>query len=56
MVEVVEAVETLETHPSLVEGARKFHYLETFAGDVAKVDIKNDSPVKQGKQCVGTVP
>ena len=54
--QMVEVVEALETHPSLVERVRKFHYLQTFAGDVAKADIKKDNPVKQWKQCVGTVP
>ena len=49
----MEAVEALETYPSLVERVRKFHYLLTFAGDVAKADIKKDNPIKQ---CVGTVP
>ena len=55
-VEVVEAVEALETHPSPVERVRKFHYLQKFAGDVAKADIKRDNLVKQREQCVGTVP
>ena len=38
-VEVVEAVEALETHPSLVERVRKFHYLQTFSGAVDSLDI-----------------
>ena len=54
--EVLEAVEALETHPSLVERVGKFHYLQTLAEDMAKADIKKDNPVKQWKQCVGTVP
>ena len=54
--QMVEVVEALETHPSPGERVRKFHYLQTFAGDVAKVDIKKDNPIKQWKQCVGTVP
>ena len=54
--QTVEAVEAMEIHPSLVERVGKFHYLQTFAGDVAKADIKKDNPVKQWKQCVGTVP
>ena len=54
--EVVEAMEALETHPSLVERVGKFHYLQTFAGDVARADIKKNNRVKQWKQCVGTVP
>ena len=51
MVEVVEAVEP----PNLVEKVRKFHYLQTFAGDVVKADIKKDNFVKQWRQCVGIV-
>ena len=43
MVEVVEAVEALKNHPSLVERVRKFYYLQTFAGDVAKADIKKET-------------
>ena len=31
MVEVVEAAEASETHPSPVKKVRKFHYLMTFA-------------------------
>ena len=42
MVGVVEAVEP--TNP--VEKARKFHYLQTFAADVVKVDIKKDNLVR----------
>ena len=56
MVEVVEEVEALETHPSLVERVGKFHYLQTFAGDVVKADSKKDNFVKYWKQYVGTVP
>ena len=40
----------------LVEKVRKFHYLQTFAGDVVKVDTRKDSHVKLWKQCAGTVP
>ena len=54
--EVVEAVEALETHSNLVERVGKFHYLQTFAGDVVKADTKKDNLVKQWKQCLGTVP
>ena len=56
MVEVVEAVEALQTHPSPVERIRKFHYLQTFAGGVVKADTKRDNLVKHWMQCVGTVP
>ena len=54
--QTVEVVEALGTPPSLVERVRKFQYLQTFAGDVAKGDIKKNNLVKQWKQCVGTVP
>ena len=53
MVAVVEALETL-LNP--VERVRKCHYLQKFAGDVAKADIQKDSHVKQWKQCAGIVP
>ena len=56
MMDVVEAVEALETHPSLVERVGKLRYLQTFAGGVVKADIKKDNLVKQWKQYVGTVP
>ena len=56
MVEVVEAVEALETHPSPVERVRKIHYLMTFPGDVVKADTKKDNLVRHWRQCVGTVP
>ena len=46
MVEVVEAMEALETHPSLVERVGKFHYLQTFAGGVVKEDTKKGNLVK----------
>ena len=48
-------MEALEILPNLVERVGKFHYLQTFAGDVAKADIKKDNFVKQWKQCVGIV-
>ena len=41
--------------PNLVERVRKFHYQQTFAGDVVKIDIKKDNLVKQWKQCAGNV-
>ena len=46
MVEVVEAVKALETHPSLVERVGKFHYLKTFAGDAVKADTKKNNLAK----------
>ena len=37
VVAVLEAVETLETLLNMVERVRKFHYLQTFPGDVVKI-------------------
>ena len=45
-VAAVAAVETVAALESLVERARKFHYLLTFAGDVVKPDIQNGQPCK----------
>ena len=56
--EIVAAVETvavLEALPNPVERARKFHSQLTFAGDVAKADIRKDNLARQWKQCAGTV-
>ena len=44
---LVEAVEILETLLNMVEWIRKFHYLQTFAGDVEKADTIKDKIVKQ---------
>ena len=44
-----QMVVALENTPNLVERVRKFHYQQTFAGDVVKVDIKKDNLVKQWK-------
>ena len=55
-VAAVKTVAVLETLLNPVERVRKFHYLQTFAGDVVKADIKKDNHVKQWKQCAGTVP
>ena len=41
---------------NMVERVRKFHYLQTFVGDVVKADTRKDRIVKLWKQCVGTVP
>ena len=46
----------LEALPNPVERARKFHSRLTFAGDVAKADIRKDNLARQWKQCAGTVP
>ena len=53
MVVVVAAV---ENPPDPVERVRKFHYPQTFVGDVVKEDIRRGNPVKQWKQSAGTVP
>ena len=53
MLAVVEAVETLL---NLMERVRRFHYLQTFAGNVVKADTRKDSHAKHWKQCAGTVP
>ena len=42
--------------PNPVKRVWKFHYLQTFAGDVVKADIRKENLTKQWKQCVGTVP
>ena len=56
VVAVVEAVEMLETLLNMVERVRKFHYLQSFAGDVVKAGTRKDRIVKFWKQYVGTVP
>ena len=56
VVAVVEAVEMLEALLNMVERVRKFHYLQTFAGDVVKANTSKYNPIKQWKQCAGTVP
>ena len=44
-------------NPSKSDGrVRKFHYLQTFAGDVVKADARKDSCVRQWKQCAEIVP
>ena len=43
---VVKAVEVLETHQSPVERVGKFHYLQTFAGDVCKGRHQKGQPCK----------
>ena len=50
VVAVVEAVETLETLLNTVERLRKFHYLQTFVGDVEKAGTRKDRNVKHWKQ------
>ena len=56
VVAVVEAVEMLETLLNTVKRVRKFHYLQTFVGDVEKADIRKARNVKLWKQCAGIVP
>ena len=46
VVAVVEEVKMLETPLNMVERVRKFHYLQTFAGDEVKADIRKDRIVK----------
>ena len=46
----------VETLLNLVERVTKFHYLQTFAGDVVKVDTRKDNHARQLKQCAGIVP
>ena len=53
---VVVAVQAVENPPDPVERIRKFHYPQTFVGDVVKEDIKRGNPVKQCKQSAGNVP
>ena len=53
-VEVVEAVEALETHPGPVERVRKFHYLMAFAGGVVKADTKKYNLIKHWTEHVGS--
>ena len=54
--QVVVAVAAVENPPDPVERVRKFHYLQTFVGDVVKAGIRRGNPVKQWKQSAGTVP
>ena len=54
--QVVAVVAAVENPPETVERVRKFHYPQTFVGDVVKEDIKRGNPVKQWKQSAGTVP
>ena len=46
----------VENPPDPVERVGKFHYTQTFVGDVVKAGIRRGSPVKQWKQSAGTVP
>ena len=54
--QVVVAVAAVESPPNPVEKVRKFHYPQTFVGDVVKEDIRRGNLVKLWKQSVGTVP
>ena len=51
-----QVVAAVENPPDPVERVRKFHYPQTFVGDVVKAGIRRGNPVKQWKQSVGTVP
>ena len=50
--QMMAAVAALENPQNPVERVRK----QIFAGDVVKVDIRRDNPVKQWKLYAGTVP
>ena len=54
--QVVAAVAAVENPPNPVERVGKFHYPQTFVGDVVKEDIRRGNLVKLWKQSVGTVP
>ena len=56
VVVVVVVVAVVENLPNPVERLGKFHYPQTFVGDVVKEDIRRGDPVKLWKQSVGTVP
>ena len=56
VIAVVETVKMLGILLNMVEKVRKFHYVQTFAGDVVKVDTRKDRIVKLWKQCAGIVP
>ena len=49
--QTVAVVVALENPPNPVERVRKFHCLQTFAGDVVKADIKRANHVQPWKQC-----
>ena len=54
--QVVVVVAAVEIPPDPVERVGKFHYPQTFVGDVVKEDIRRGNLVKQWKQSAGTVP
>ena len=56
VVAVVKVVEMLETLLNMVERVRRFHYLQTFAGDVVKANTRKANLVKHQKQCAVIVP
>ena len=45
----------VENPPDPVERVGKFHYPQTFVGDVVKACIKRGNPVKQWKQSAGNI-
>ena len=49
-------VAAVENPLNPVERVGKFHYPQTFVGDVAKEDIRRGNLVKLWKQSAGTVP
>ena len=54
--QVVVVVAAVENPPNPVERVGKFHYPQTFVGDVVKEDIRRGNHVKLWKQSAGTVP
>ena len=54
--EAQQVVAVVENSPDPVERVGKFHYPQTFVGDVVKADVRRGNLVKQWKQSAGTVP
>ena len=50
------AVVAVRNPPNPMERVGKFHYPQTFVGDVVKVDLRRGNLVKLWKQSVGNVP
>ena len=54
--QVAAVVAAVGNPPKPVEKVGKFHYPQTFVGNVVKVEIRRGNLVKLWKQSVGTVP
>ena len=54
--QVAVVVAAVENPPNPVERVGKFHYPQTFVGDVVKEDIRRGNLVKLWKQSVRNVP